>query len=358
MLPAEYGDCLWIEYGPDGGKVHRVLVDAGTPDSYPALQDKIKSLKATTCHFELFVITHIDADHIGGAIKLLKDRQRLGVEFDDIWFNGYRHLPVLPDDILGVPQAEEVTDLIDQQGLPWNKAFGGKAVSAPDAGPFPVKPLPGGLQLTVLGPTTNELRRLRIEWDKVVAEAELEAAAEEAAEEEGEDILGEEELDIEELASSKFVSDRAVANLSSIVLVAEYDGERILLGADAHVGVVMKALDRLTAEERGRIGWLKLPHHGSRANISNELLQKLACKGFLVSTNGKRFRHPNKEAIARVIKGAKRPRIYFNYRGPLNEKWDDADLITTYGYRVSFPSEGRPGLTVKLSRARRARRSG
>jgi glyoxylase-like metal-dependent hydrolase (beta-lactamase superfamily II) len=38
------------------------------------------------------VVSHIDADHIGGVIELLEDTA-LGVSFGDIWFNGYRHLP-------------------------------------------------------------------------------------------------------------------------------------------------------------------------------------------------------------------------------------------------------------------------
>jgi len=37
-------------------------------------------------HIDLFVVSHIDHDHIGGARLLLGDDE-LGLSFDDIWFN-------------------------------------------------------------------------------------------------------------------------------------------------------------------------------------------------------------------------------------------------------------------------------
>ncbi len=30
MLPAAQGDCLWVEYGPDGKIPARILIDGGT----------------------------------------------------------------------------------------------------------------------------------------------------------------------------------------------------------------------------------------------------------------------------------------------------------------------------------------
>ena len=96
MLPAAHGDCLWIEYG-SGSTVHRILIDGGPAHAYPALRERILHLPAYERRFELLVITHIDADHIEGVIRLLLDAEALACSFERIWFNGRDQLNAVPD---------------------------------------------------------------------------------------------------------------------------------------------------------------------------------------------------------------------------------------------------------------------
>ena len=96
MLPAAHGDCLWIEYG-SGARVHRILIDGGPAHAYPALRERILHLPADARRFELLVITHIDADHIEGVIRLLLDAEALACRFERIWFNGRDQLNAVPD---------------------------------------------------------------------------------------------------------------------------------------------------------------------------------------------------------------------------------------------------------------------
>ena len=76
-LPVGHGDSSLIE---DGDPTHpsRVLMDGGQANRYPALQSTIGHLPASQRRFELLVVSHIDADHIDGALILLQD-QRLGI---------------------------------------------------------------------------------------------------------------------------------------------------------------------------------------------------------------------------------------------------------------------------------------
>ena len=76
MLPAEFGDALWIEYGQDA--VHRILIDCGTRSVFEAVKRRIEALPVAERHFELFVVTHVDVDHIGGALELAATRLRGG----------------------------------------------------------------------------------------------------------------------------------------------------------------------------------------------------------------------------------------------------------------------------------------
>ncbi len=90
MLPANHGDCLWIEYG-SGADRYRILVDGGPGYAYDELKTRLLELEPSKRRFELLIVTHVDADHIGGILELLDDTA-LGVSFGDVWFNGWRHL--------------------------------------------------------------------------------------------------------------------------------------------------------------------------------------------------------------------------------------------------------------------------
>jgi beta-lactamase superfamily II metal-dependent hydrolase len=363
MLPADHGDCLLIEYG-NKKKKHKVLIDGGTPHSFKAWSQLITEAPGDKVHFELFVITHVDADHIGGALELFRSFKRLGkkIEFGDVWFNGWRHL----SDTLGDMQGELVTDHLVKRKLPWNRAFSREAIVIPPTGELPSHRLPGGLLLTLLSPTRKQLDLLKVRWQETITEAKKTLGHVEDKEqyfEAPKDLLGGPELDVDKLVAKPFKSDRTVANGSSIALLAEYiDGKvekRCLLTGDAHVGVLMNSLQTLMKDQRrvkdGRllVDALKLSHHGSKKNVSKGLLDLLDCSKFLFSTNGQQFKHPDPEAVARVVKygrgdGGGNPKLFFNYNSAFNKIWNERGLLELHEYEVDYPAEGTEGLVVKL----------
>lgn len=372
LLPAQYGDAIWIEYGASR-KVSRVLVDGGTEASFPALRERILALPTKQRHFELLVVTHVDADHIGGALELLREREKLGVSFGEIWFNGYVHLSaggVVParesPDILGPEQGEQLTELIvGADPRKWNAVVGGGALVVPPTGSLqPLVRLPGGMQLTLLSPGQEQLDRLKPVWDSACRKAGITPGAATAADSErlgevaarGEesDLLG--EPDVAQLASAPFVPDRARPNGSSIALLAEYGGRRVLLGADAYAAVLGASLARLPEAASGRIAVdaVKLSHHGSSGNTSSELVRALKCRNWLVSTSGQQFGHPDQEAIARLIRdGGSGVGLVFNYRSEFNEVWASAGLRRKYGYTASYPAAETAGVRFDVGRAKR-----
>lgn len=353
-LPAKHGDCIWIEYG-DNIEQKNILIDGGTGEgeSFIALEKRIKAIKGEKI-FELLVITHIDADHIGGVLRLLQDYKKLGITFKDIWFNGYSHLLDDFDDLLGPVQGEMLSKLLVRGALPWNKSFNGNAVAIDEAQELsPIKI--GDFMLTLLSPTKSDLKRLIPKWELEVKKAGLIPGFElrDLQIDDFDDWLGDTQIDVELLSKSRFRSDSSVANKSSIAFLIEYNNKRCLFSGDAHVGTLNAAIKKLgySSKNRLRLDLLKVSHHGSKSNINKTFLKRIDCKNFLFSTNGDRFKHPDKEAIARIIANSKRkPRLLFNYCTEYNEIWKKSTLRNSnrYPYDVSYARSNKSGISKKL----------
>ncbi|MEF8756522.1 MAG: MBL fold metallo-hydrolase [Accumulibacter sp.] len=369
LLPAEYGDAIWLEYG-QGRRISRLLIDCGTAAVYPRIRERILALPEGQRHFELLLVTHVDLDHIGGALALLRDSASLGVSFGEIWFNGYMHLspggvvPAAADDTLGPLQGEELSDLIVAHGRQrWNAAVHGGALLVPKTGPLPQLSLPSGMRLTLLSPYQEQLDALRPAWEAACRKAGIVpgvATADDASRLEEDDAAPEEDdllgdPDPEQLAARPYKADRARPNGSSIALLAEYGGRRALLTGDAFAEVLLASLARLPGNGGGRLAVdaCKLSHHGSRGNTSSELVRALHCRDWLVSSNGKQFRHPDGEAIARVLRdGGGDVRLHFNYRSEFNEMWSSTALQRRYRYAATYPASEAGGVRLDLSRRR------
>lgn len=367
MLPADHGDCFFIEYGATENP-RRVLIDGGTQHSYPFLKKRIENLPDKRVEFELFVITHVDADHIGGSLEFLRNLDNLEKEivFGDIWFNGWKQL----SGVLGDYQGELVTDHLVRRKLPWNKhkAFDGRAVVIPDSGALPSIDLPGGLRLTLLSPNWEKLDKLKERWEKTITKAKLKLGNVRDKEKyfpDSSGLLGDELPKIEELSAKRFTADKTVANGSSIALLAEYtDGQRVkrcIFAADAHPGILEDSLRRfivahkeaLTEDGRLMLDAFKISHHGSKNNLNQGLLDLVACPKFLFSTNGQQFNHPDPESVARVINFARSDadeiELIFNYKSDFNKIWEESSLQRKHQYKAVYPASPLDdGIVVEL----------
>jgi beta-lactamase superfamily II metal-dependent hydrolase len=356
VLPAGYGDCLLIQC-PVGQRTWRMLVDTGPDETFPQLKARLAALPVDVHgkrHIDLFVVTHIDHDHIGGAGLLLSDRS-LGLSFGDIWFKAPpNHLA------RGVAEGESLAGLLGAGNLPlpWNVAFGGKAAVSEGGRAFvELASSPGAPRLTLLSPTPDRLTDLFKVWDKELARLHnKESDKPEPAQAVG---RGLEALDVPALAAKVTATDHSAANGSAIAVLLEHQGASVVLGADSFPTVLAPALEALARHRKVsgplKVDAFKLSHHGSRANVTNELLAAVQADHYVFSTNNAIFNHPNDESVSRVlVHGGKQPTLWFNYATQRNRRWADSALRAKYGFEAKYPADGNAGVTLALP-ARSAR---
>ena len=345
-LPAGHGDCLWIEYG-DKTTTHRWLIDCGTQSTSKALLKRVDAVPANERLLELFILSHIDSDHIGGALPFFKAVQQ-GLRFNDVWFNGWRHV----SGQLGARQGEMFSTAILDFELPWNLWRHGRTIAV-DRGPLPEHILPGGMKLTLLSPTPAELAKLKPVWTRELKRAGLEPGA---RVDYSKLLKGtpSTSTDLDELADTKFGGDNGAPNGTSIAVLAEYGGASALLAADAHAPVLVNSIKQLLTTRGGdrlKVDVYKVSHHGSQNNVSTELIQLLDCPQYIISTNGDHFCHPDRQAIARILKyGGAKPTLHFNYRSKYNAVWEDPALrkAWTYKFEATYPAPDQAGAIVSL----------
>ena len=344
MLPASEGDCLILSYGADeaAGSLRHVVIDGGRKKTWPHLQAALTAIAARGEALELLMLSHIDADHIDGLLELAT-AEHLPLTPRAVWFNSYDQLKgLVPPGGLqpqGARIADAYTKALAAKGWKLNSEFGGKAIHV-EARPAPFDF--AGLKLTLISPSRPKLWRMWTEWEQWrQAHGGLQPLGKRALPA---------TLDVEML-SAPSATDGTAPNGSSIAVIAEFGGRRVLLGADAHPDVVVASLTALAgAGNAVPLDLVKLPHHASRANVTRELVELLDCRRFAISTSGAVFGHPDPEAIARVLKfcrpGAKT--LHFNYASDRSKPWDDAALKAKWDYACVFPAAPDEPLVIDI----------
>ena len=90
----------------------------------------------------------------------------------------------------------------------------------------------------------------------------------------------------EAAAATKF--DESVFNLSSIVVLAELGGKRMLLTGDARGDDIKQAVSTAKLLKKGKlhVHILKVPHHGSDNNVATDFFRTITADHYVISGNG------------------------------------------------------------------------
>ncbi|MGR4872217.1 ComEC/Rec2 family competence protein [Variovorax sp. LARHSF232] len=356
-LQAGHGDCLVIEYGDDPKQQHVVVIDGGVAgETTPALKSLLKSWP--DAQIDLLVVSHIDDDHIVGAIRLLKDT-RLRRRIKDIWFNGAVEKEGAGLEGLGFKQGDKLEEMLADKALqlPWNRAFGGADVVVNASKVNQPIPLPLGASITLLSPTVDSLRALREAWAANAMQHEEEEEPP-VAEPHSETPPGLERMgggvlpaiDVDAILQTTCDEDHSIANGSSIAFLFSFGGASLLLAADAHANVLLETAALLDGGLPRSVEVLKLPHHGSAANVTADFLKAFPTEAYVISTNGNKHGHPNDLALARIVVGSPGSKVLFNYPGAAYKRWLDFSTDNLERLDVGTTRTGILEIDVKLTR--------
>ena len=81
---------------------------------------------------------------------------------------------------------------------------------------------------------------------------------------------------------------------------------------------------------------IKLPHHGSRYNVSVNFIKRYTADEYYFSTNSERFGHPDIDVIADIIyyAGEYNKKLIFNYPLEVVKRFDRNDWKQKYHYDI------------------------
>lgn len=382
VFQSDMGDCLLLE-GADG---RLMLIDGGMSSSYKLhVAPRLAELEKAEKVLDVVYVSHIDEDHISGVLRMLDD-EVLWIEHEyyvngdnpdhnpperdrppkikNIWHNAFHELvednegefeemlaasaailsgadeTVLSSSadlervkalaseqaalVTSIAQAIQVSRRVgpDQLKIKLNAPAEGKLMMSRGAKPKPFKL--GGMKIHIIGPTKDELVKLREKWntwlkDNKARLKEIQKQAEEDADmlnaRDASEVLRPKVRQAEELISLLPLSEPepdelgkpksvTAPNVASLMLFVEEKGKTLLLTGDGRHEDITKGLKRIGKLKDGgglHVNVLKVQHHGSKNNISHSFCREVTADHYLFcGFNGGTHSNPRPEVIKAI----------------------------------------------------------
>jgi hypothetical protein len=379
------GDCLMVT-GKDG---KMVLTDGGRRRSYSAhVGAELEKLKAKEDDFEAVYISHIDADHVEGIEQMLGDLIEWG-RFDfrksqpgganttppsvprpirpkKFWHNSFHDqvdknageitemlaasaavLSALPASApakmfevarehanlaTSETQAYRISTRLRQNllNIKLNPDFGAKLMVLSDAGPKTIKV--GKMKWHIIGPGSEQLKRLRDDWNIWLNSSEGGAAVKKVKDQAAKDqgglgnsatevsrIIEQRSAMAESLAQTFLNNEFALAtvpgrdgitvpNLASLMfLVEEGTGANrrtLLMTGDGHWRDIVDGLEKQSlfdADGNLHVNLLKVQHHGADGNMKPEFLKRVTADHYVFCGISKQHANPEKKVVDQIL---------------------------------------------------------
>ena len=365
-LDANNGDCLFLHFGSHTDP-KLIIIDGGPEFSgrstfanamAPRLDQISRSLgRSLPLPVKLLMVSHIDDDHIGGILRLMKrarPRANPLVDLEAVWHNSFDDFlnpndldrvaafgrtsgsaaanfdPELLNVAAGVKQGIAMRDEVNRLNITPNAGTGTGFVSAGDS--FRI----GSMKMRILAPAKEELENLQAKFDADNPNIASMTASQRRN------------------ALERFTDD-SVANLASIVVLAEQNGKTILLTGDARGDKILAALRKARLLRNGRItvDVLKVPHHGSDRNVSTDFFRKVRARHYVFSGDGAHG-NPDRGTLEMLAtaRGGARYTMWFTHRlRHITDFLRTDRRNNNRRYKAEFPKRGEVSLWVDLEEA-------
>jgi len=306
FFQAECGDAACIRFLGNDNKYHNVFIDSGYERTFRhALENEIQNIVGNDEAIDLWIISHIHDDHIGGVIKYI-DAVKDGEYIDVV--NQYLYNPPRVYDFeksaknisefVSIGQGDVLYEYLKSN----NKLLDYDITNSVESIEL------YGLKLTILSPTANKLSSLRSKYP-LDSNKSLEREEDEEISEAVTPKQNDYRTLINDFDLDRWKEDSSVENGSSISVLAEFNNNKILWLADSHPSDIVSSLKKLGFNQDNKIAcdWVKVTHHGSKGNNSNALYNLIDCTNFLFSVDGENKHNlPSKECIARILRNKQR----------------------------------------------------
>ncbi|QFI37038.1 MBL fold metallo-hydrolase [Moritella marina ATCC 15381] len=285
LLEAKTGDSFIVECGNVA-----FIIDGGTRRVANIIKRHLEN--NTHCQLHAIFVTHVDRDHVGGIAKLFTHFRHVIPTSVPIYMNHPALVPVQNNNkgLVTFSDGDNLKSVLDQNGYSIKQGIANQVIEL------------GDVNITILSPDDVLVSDLYQAWPKVIDEGLV-----------SNDII---EIDCsKDPGEPKSTIHGDEVNASSMSFIVSYKNKNVLFLSDSLPITISNQLDR-----KIKFDAVKVSHHGSKYNTSKELLSKIDCNKFIISTNGPRnYGHPHAETIVRIINSCIDNKydectFYFNYR--------------------------------------------
>lgn len=308
ILPAFHGDCILIKTYDIDHNEFNILIDGGTAQTFRySLKEELRDIS----HINLLILTHIDSDHIAGLISFFRSSLIESITIDEVWMNNPDLVEVNNGELISVKQGDNFKNLILEK-KPLVKlsqiSILDKLINY------------SGIEFVILSPTSDIINDLYVRWESLRGHQQNKKNKSNIS-----STQNSYEQSLEELSKIPFSPDKSIKedifNSSSISFLLRCPDITLLLLADSRPEVVEQSLRDIGINEKEPliVDYVKISHHGSLNNTSQELISLISSNNYLISTNGgsSNHQHPSRETISRIVfnsnRNEKRLNIFFNY---------------------------------------------
>ena len=331
-LNAKHGDALLLHY-KNGGKQRFWIIDGGPGGTWNGiLRPQLEEIKRDKDELtvDLTLLSHVDEDHVTGLLQMTKglaEKNRNAATFLNIrrfWHNSFADLVgseaslkkgmasltaaqgaakvAMANDsttlqaignvglksrravavLASIGQGRDLRDQLETLKLSGNDPFGDILSSATG------KKKIDEADVTIVGPIASRLEVFRKKWEEVSGKPAALAS------------LFRDDL------------DESPTNLSSLVMLVEIGNRKILLTGDARGDDILDGFKDAKIKLPMKLDILKMPHHGSDRNITEEFLKKFPAEHYIISADG-RHGNPDPNTLKAIVqvRGSAKYKIHF-----------------------------------------------